>query len=556
MRSAEEKPAEATGIQRTSWWRRLLAPAIAGGALACLLGGWAMSTAPGGVPDDQHHQALIWCGWGQSESCGYDASAGYLVPAEVGAYPCFIRKPATSATCVYTYPTGLIPAYGLVVYGNEQMLSGMMVYHRVMRLFVGNDPERSIVMIRLANALLAGLFLGLTLAIVRRRLQVAVAAAWLVCLVPIGTFIIPSANPSSWTVIGIGTFWALFLHWITSPKLTSRSAMAGLVGALCAAALALLSRSDGAMFLGVSVVAVALLAAPALREYPRRWLIFIAPLPFVAIGVSLRMWVRLQASINAFVSTTPDTSDPVAGSIANQWVNHALEFPTLIAGIVGYPQSQSWPTTYYLGLGYLDVAIPSITAIVGLASIAAILLWGWQSTNVVKGVSAALVLVLLVVLAYLPPAFFHFSSGSSLQTRHLLPALMLFVGISCLAVGATVRRLALVPAAAVTIGLTIANSAALLLNLRHYTNGEAVPYFDLSLADQWWWQTTLLSGSDVWIFGTVAGACYFIALTMMVVQARRPHRAPSLGSVPGAGSGHGDQQKDDQLGAVASGRVT
>jgi hypothetical protein len=70
----------------------------------------------------------------------------------------------------------------------------------------------------------------------------------------------------------------------------------------------------------------------------------------------------------------------------------------------------------------------------------------------------------------------------------------------------------------------VANSAALLLNLRHYTNGEAVPYFDLSLADQWWWQSSLVDGRDIWLIGTVAGACYFTVLTLIVVGVQRAQR--------------------------------
>jgi len=290
-------------------WLRILLPGLITASMGILLSSWALSTAPGGVPDDTFHQSLIWCAWGESETCvDSGTDEGYLVPTEVGAYTCFIRKPNLSATCAYANGDELAPSMGLKAYGIQQNLNFTMPYHRFMRLFVGTDAERSVLTLRLVNAWIAALVLGFTLAVLRPGLRRAVALAWLVCLVPNGTFIIPSANPNSWTIIGLGTFWALFLAWITANDLNRPRAWLALAGAIVTGGMALLARSDGALFLGMAVVAVAILALPTLRKHPLRALVFLAPLPLVIWGVSLKVWPRMQIGIQRRRTPNPPQS--------------------------------------------------------------------------------------------------------------------------------------------------------------------------------------------------------------------------------------------------------
>ncbi len=87
------------------------------------------------------------------------------------------------------------------------------VYYAVMRLFAGPDLQVSALVMRLVNAVL---FVGLATALAallpawRRG---TLLWGWLVTLVPLGMFIIPSNNPSGWAVTGVGTAFLALLGW-------------------------------------------------------------------------------------------------------------------------------------------------------------------------------------------------------------------------------------------------------------------------------------------------------------------------------------------------------
>jgi hypothetical protein len=85
-----------------------------------------------------------------------------------------------------------------------------------------------------------------------------------------------------------------------------------------------------------------------------------------------------------------------------------------------------------------------------------------------------------------------------------------------------------VPAVAVVVALTIAQSAALYANLLRYTNGF-VPYL-LGAEVDWWWPTPI-GPQAVWIVGSLAFGFVVAALLYRV----GPGQLPPVG-------GAGDQQ--------------
>ena len=153
-----------------------------------------------------------------------------------------------------------------------------------------------------------------------------------------------------------------------------------------------------------------------------------------------------------------------------------------------------------------------------MGALVAVCFWGLTQTRWLKASSLVLVISTLAVAIYFPSAALGFNGGS-IQARHVLPLLFLFVGICTLVTPWRRIRLSRVQVAALVLALSVANSAVLLSNLRRYTNGEAQPYFDLDLIAQWWWETATPAPLAVWAIGSLAA---LVAFALLGIVARTP----------------------------------
>ena len=255
-------PSGATGPPATGWLRGLLrrlrpihfAPLVAFLALAA----WAFASPIGAGPDDDYHLVSIWCANGGSEQCAPGSQPDTrIVSSGFAEVFCYVQRAEVSAACQD-------PAWPTWTEGGFETGRGNFygeyppVYYSVMRLFAGPDLQASALTMRLVNA---ALFVGLATALAamlpatRRR---GLLWGWLIALVPLGMFLIPSNNPSGWAITGVGTAFLALLGWFeTTGRRRWALGALYLVGMVMAAG----SRGDAAVYAAGATVTAAIITS-------------------------------------------------------------------------------------------------------------------------------------------------------------------------------------------------------------------------------------------------------------------------------------------------------
>lgn len=452
---------------------------------------WAVSSPPGSSPDDDYHLASIWCAWGEragvceQEEAGSAGVGSAQVPVDVVRAPCFAYDATASGACGYSLPSSDLVGARV----NDGSYPGL--FYLTMRLFVHGSVDEAVVAMRITNVVLAAVLLGAAIILAPAGARRALGLAWLVTLTPLSVSIIASTNPSSWTLIGLGTYW-LFLYRTLLP-LGGRKRWAAAVLAAVSAALTAGSRADGAAYLVVTTLAVAVVALPTPRDWVSRRMV----LPALVI----------LAATAVFLSS--GQSDAVMGvegaqPIRSGWsllAQNVLNFPSLLTGMLGL----GW------GLGWLDTPIP--TGAGALTWGAAVTVLVLSATEYWKQKLAAVVLLVCTMVAL--PLFVLQTGGSvvgeNVQPRYILPLFVAVMGVALLShhTGSqpwwSLRR----PQSALLVsGVALANSLALHAYLRRYVTGVDGPAVDLDAAREWWWSTSL-TPMTIWVLGSIFGALLF-----------------------------------------------
>ena len=192
-----------------SWSARVFAFAL---ALLVVFVGWAVSTPVGSAPDDDYHLASTWCAPGERDGvCEFDPvdPMSRLLPEDVfQAHACFAFRSENDASCA-----DRLTNIWMVSTTRVNQTAGLYPggFYEVMGVFVGADAERSVLVMRLVNAGLAIVLLLGALLLAPRGIARSLAVATIIVYVPMGLFIVPSTNPSSWAITGIASVWVFGL---------------------------------------------------------------------------------------------------------------------------------------------------------------------------------------------------------------------------------------------------------------------------------------------------------------------------------------------------------
>ncbi|PKQ14639.1 MAG: hypothetical protein CVT68_10845, partial [Actinobacteria bacterium HGW-Actinobacteria-8] len=266
------------------WLRRLFgrlrwihaAPLLA----VLTLTAWAFASPVGAAPDDDYHLVSTWCALGGSDACApVDDPAMRKVSTAFEASRCYALESGMSAACQEDVGLALNGATQETNRGNFQN-KYPDVFYGTMRMFAGNDLVRSAIVMRLVNlALFVGLATALAALMPASRRQ-TLLWGWLVTLVPLGIFLIPSNNPSSWAITGVGTAFLALLGWFESHG-RRRWALGALyvVGIIMAAG----ARSDAAIYAAGATLVASLVTADRQREWLLRSILPIAGLAVIAL---------------------------------------------------------------------------------------------------------------------------------------------------------------------------------------------------------------------------------------------------------------------------------
>jgi hypothetical protein len=485
---------------------------------------WALSTAVGGAPDDDYHLSSMWCTSFSGPDCEFDsAGEGVMIPPPLrDASYCLKHNPQQSAGC-QPFLDGTDTREN-IAFGHNNPMRGLYPngFYMVGNLFKSENIETTVVSIRLFNIAVFLSLLGALWLLIPSRLRIAAAWTWPIALIPLGMFLIPSTNPSSWAIIAVGMGWFAMLGYLETSGWRSVGLAALYVVALT---LAVSSRVDSILFLGVASALALWQSSLTPKQLFRKTWVAIFPLGFV-VGRLITTPGNLERAIEGVGATRnggsglpwaqgADTLLPGAFDWALLW-NNLWSVPGLWTGVFGGRRLGS--------LGWLDTVLPQIVALgvgfvlLGLA-FEAIRKPGRKKGWALVAVFGAL-WVIPVYLLQISGAL----AGEEFQPRYLMPFMVVVVGTALLTQNGfplISDRFRLI---AMSIALVVANSIALHTNIRRYTTGTLVEGLNLNSPREWWWGflPEILNPNVIWLVGTVAFAVpiwfAFVVLTRSVVK--------------------------------------
>ncbi|MCA0378207.1 MAG: DUF2142 domain-containing protein [Actinobacteria bacterium] len=485
------------------------------------LGAWALASPVGAAPDDDYHLASIWCSLGDRAGLcepGENESERLVSERVAHSSGCFAQNPEQSAQCpleddrmVTTTRGNFAGAYPPVFYS-------------VMGVFAGEDVAASTMLMRLVNSALFVAGLAAVVALLRPGQRGPVLWAAVVTLVPLGVFLIPSVNPSSWALLAGLLVWASCYGYLTAQSRGRRIALGVLATAM--GIMGAGSRGDSAVYVSFA----GLVAMVLTFERSRKWLkLAILPLALIVIGAAF--FLTSGQSTGAAVATV--TQAPAVGGAANAAApaaggglglifSNLLELPWLWTGGTG-----TW------GLGWFDTPLIKTVWVLMIGMLVALILWGLRLSTVRKSIVLSIALAALVVI----PLYVLHGEGAKVgdwvQPRYLMPLLLIFVGVSLFGFAKDHVGLSRTQAAVVFASVALANSLALRNNLRRYITGTDEGGFNLNANIEWWWNIPV-SPMLVWLGGSGAFALMLVGLWLWLYPAgERPgasveERSPEL----------------------------
>lgn len=514
------------------------------GSIAFLLLGfvWAYSTPAGSATDDDFHLPSIWCAWGAGETCQPGPEPGsVLVPQRVAQSNCHVFGPVEDAGCVLSLTNDLVPTTRVNDGHNPPF------FYWAMRAFVGDNVYQSVAVMRFVNVILAAFLIGLAAVVSRRRERTALLLGWTVLLIPVGLFYLASTNPSSWVFIGVGTFWAFLLAGFRRGLGNWRGSTA-LIGALASAAMALGSRLDAVIPLGLSILAAGILSQRDAVAFVRRHrTASIGVLGLAAAGLALAWFIGLGTRVQlAWANLYFPPGDAVRDQ-PNAVLKALAEMPHFLTSIVG-AQRPYWvqreamldhtaagysTPAYFYGVSSMEYQLPAAIGAILVAVVGAAILLGFADRSRRKLVAFLVVAVGMVgaiLLARASAGFVAWATLSALniQPRYFYPYVLVAVGISLLVSKRHQPILNGTQAAFIGLGLLIAQAIALRAILARYIYGLDHSWTQLDGSYGWWWPSGP-SPDTVWLIGCVAAAVLY---SVILFRASRPPAVTVSRQVP------------------------
>ena len=445
------------------WWALPIAFFI-------MCSGWALTSPVGSAPDDDFHLSSIWCAQGERAGVCEKTPANptaRLVPANVvQASDCFRFKADVSAGCT----TSIMDDAALVETERVNVTAGLYPpgFHAVMSVFVGPDVERSALAMRLFNAALAALVIAALLRLTPAGLASASVLAITVTFIPLGLFVTASTNPSAWSIIGIGGYWAFAIAFLRHRNWRDRRGLLLVAATLVTAAMAIGSRVDASAY-----VVLATLIALTVSGWKRALGTPGRLVTLGAIGLVAVVTYVTVSPVDVIAPSGAAMGDTHAG--AGLFLTNLVYLPTLFQGIVG-----GW------NLGWNDTLMPPFIPVIGTALVGALLYRGLQEATVRKLAATALAAgsLILVPLIFLQSQ--GLGVGEVVQPRYLLPLLTLLVGVVSL--GPRFGRplpLPVTPAIVMAVGVTLSAVLAFWANAHRYFAGSGFGLFDPKVEPAW-----------------------------------------------------------------------
>jgi hypothetical protein len=440
---------------------------------------WAASSPVGSAPDDDFHNASIWCGQGIREDlCEIGTQPGTVsVPGTlVTNYACFASQPNNSGTC--PEQVNLVET----IRANNLGSVYPPVYYWTLSWFASTDVTQSIIGMRFLNSIIAVSLLLVTLLALPKHLRRVPLFGYLASSIPLGVFLTASINPSGWALLSVILFFSSALGFLSTNSLVKKLpfALIGLLSFVMGAG----TREDTPAYLLFAGV-VAFVLSDQISISRRKKIVF-----GVVTMFGLALFLILLFSSRSFVGYFlrgfdwyGDVTTP-RGTFRN-----IVTLPDIWLGSFG-----SW------GLGWLDTPMPSSVWAVTFGIYFAMVFGSVRFFNRRQAISASLVLLALVGLPLYTLAANGLLVGQVVQPRYLLPLISLLIATSVYRASvSTGLDLSRGQVWLIGAGFFGAHLISLHTNLRRYLTGLDVNQINLDSQIEWWWFDKPVSETLIWL---------------------------------------------------------
>lgn len=442
--------------------------------LLLALFGWAFASPVGASPDEDFHMVSSWCvGSGKPGVCEATNTPGErMVSTALILSACFAGNPDIGADCQTEQQLLEQPTLTPSSRGNFQSTYPALFY-ATMHQFASQNIQSSVIAMRMFNAALFwAVFVTLWFLLPkfwRKSLYFTVALT----VVPLGLFLIPSLNPSSWVITGV---FAAFFGIAGAlqpgpPKYVIPLVVVSGLGVLVAGG----ARWDGLVYALIAVSASFLVSKQF--RIPKRilWVSVISGLTLIGaflIFGGMDFVFRLVGFAGNAEGAPGRSALGVLGyniaSITELW-----------AGFSGGN-----------GLGWLDTPVPKTAWMT-----AATLVWGalFLRLAFVKRIQVWVAGSLTILLIAVPLVTLQIGNsivGENVQARYIFPLFLVLVA-TLLLTQRDERKLFSTAQLVVTIfGLFTSQALAVYANMTRYISGlgDGVTLnLDQAAETGWWW---------------------------------------------------------------------
>lgn len=449
---------------------------LASGRMAAKAAAWfsaalamvALLSPLGASHDEAFHARSIWCGQGER-----DPYCTERFIDEKGAFVARTNLETQNCQVNSNYPL-LCPTnrLGESVFRTNDGLYPPLFYY-LMSWLVVPYVSVSIILMRLASALLISVIIGLLLWLLPDRHRVVLFLVSLTTFSSTGLFLFASINPSSWTSFGVGVGW-IALHAALAEHVSSNARRAALASVASVAwVMAIGSRSDAAGFVALSAT-LAVLHVGYVRMPAHRKTLAGAVVVFPLIG-----WAILER----FSTMSPlenirrlyTFSDGQRDNVSFFSENILQGLPNTLRALGTVPSKSA-------------ILLPDVVMVIGIVSLGFFVIRTYHRAARAQVVGAVAIVSAIVLVTMAQIALVDSRDSGGLEPRYTYPLLLVLVGwwYLCSPVNLLERvERYLRPAvlgAVVVFALTMFTVAERFVDRQSY----GVRYLPEG-PDQWWW---------------------------------------------------------------------
>ena len=463
------------------------------------MGSWALASPPGSGPDDEYHLSSIWCSRGyriqfcEKSSSIYETSVPLQLHRNGGPRTifCYAGDSKISASCIRGLDVEAVTKLESSKRFNTSSTASN--FYKSNGFLVSSNVNRSILTMRFLQILFFFTLISFAIYSSGER-KWAVLLALFVGMVPVGLFIIPSTNPSSWAITGVASAGICVMNFFVSSKKSYR--VTAVIGFIVAVLFTRNIRNDINIMFAICVTLGAI-SGFVIRETDRSFKFDrakIIKLAFFAapglLYIHLKVFSFYPWRIAKFI-------------LGGSFYSLSNDSPQAFLGFLGGS----------IQLGSADFAPPPVVFILMSVGFITFIVITARFVPLKVKISSGLGLSSLFFFSY------WFSIGViGLASRYIM-AIYLVSLATFSASAVTSRRVAnfkFLKSSIVTIFLTISIGQSLSLHqsIRRYITGTNISGWNLNKGAQWWW-TSGPSPLSIWIIGSVAfSTALFIVLLM------------------------------------------